>query len=304
MAYLAILFSLIVGLELMGLNIIIIPFDYEIYMNYLFEKIEVLNPTLKYFKEKTTEILIKLGYSLLYGFSICQIKLNKMKNMLVPHIEIFKKYLKDNGIILGNVRNQIVKIIDKNGNIENMITLSDKTPLEIYSNIYDEDKHIGLVLSDKNLETGCINHIYNEKFPITKDYNLSKISFMMIELEYQNEKYVISLKDNDHNYYIVNNSLNKNFFKYYLKNILKVPINENDFDYKLTIIDHNVNFITILPHQTIIIDEHCYNIYSEEIDDKSNKIQNNTDIINNIIIDEHGSESDKSDDFVKLESTD
>ena len=88
------------------------------------------------------------------------------------------------------------------------------------------EKPEGMLVSDKNEETGCINKIYYKDIVSTIEYKLSKINFMMIELEHEGNKHTIELKNDIFNYYIVNNFLNQNFFKYYLKNILKVPINE------------------------------------------------------------------------------
>jgi hypothetical protein len=121
------------------------------------------------------------------------------------------------------------------------------------------------------------------------------------------------LKDDTYNYYIVNNSLNQNFFKYYLKNVLKVPINEANFDYTVSIIDHNVNILTLLPHQHIVFNEHDYTVFpiletndtteSEETNDTCVPESTDTQLSNCINNDEQSiSDSDKSDDFVKLDS--
>jgi hypothetical protein len=115
---------------------------------------------------------------------------------------------------------------------------------------------------DKNVETTCVNNLFYTSFPTTFDYKVSKISFMSIELEYENKIHSINLKNNKYNYYIVNNCLNKMFFKYYIKNVLKTQINTDDFDYKLSIIDNNVNMITLLPNQYILILEDDYQIHS------------------------------------------
>jgi hypothetical protein len=123
---------------------------------------------------------------------------------------------------------------------------------------------------------------------------------MMIELEHDGNKYTIDLKNDETNYYIVNNCLNQNFFKYYLKNVLKVSINTAKFDYIVTIIDNNANIITLLPHQYIIFNEYDYTIFpvsNTPVHDNDSSI---SDRYNN---DEQTSiDSDKSDDFVKLEA--
>jgi len=113
---------------------------------------------------------------------------------------------------------------------------------------------------DKKVETECVNNVFYTSFPTTFDYNISKISFLSIELEHENKIYSIHLKNNKYNYYIINNCLNQTFFKYYIKNIIKSSINEANFDYKVTIIDNNVNIITLLPNQCLLIREDDYQI--------------------------------------------
>jgi len=258
MVYSIILISLIVGFNFMKINVKF-PFDYKIYINYL-----CLTPQYMYLKEKMEPLLIKLGYNLLHGVSVCQIQMNKMKNMLVPYVKICKKYLKDNNILFeANIQTSL-NLIDKNGNTQ-IISYNGYDLVQLCESIFD-NKDVSCVVVDVIDNGGkYINKIYIEACPEFKegklDYKLSKFAFMMVELEHNNEKHTIELKSNEYNYYIVNNYLNKNFFKYYLKNILKVSINDDNFDYTVTIIDHNVNFITLLPEQYIIFNENDYAIF-------------------------------------------
>lgn len=253
-------------------------------------------------KDRIMPYIANIGFNLLYCFSVCQIQMNKLKQLVTPYIKKVNQYLKDNNIIV-EVKTQIIEIITKSGDTEHKLIIIDKTPVMEFANIFDPDRHIGVVLSDKNFESGCINKIYREKFEDDiRDYKLSKINFMMIELAYENNKYPIVLKNDTYNYYIVNNSLNQNFFKYYLKNVLNVAINEDNFHYTVTIIDHNVNMLTLLPNQHIVFDEHNYTIHpikNNDLDSSNPTLLTNTD---NISIDEHSnSDTDKSDDFVKLD---
>jgi len=301
--YIYLLVSLIIVLEIMGINMLQVqfPINFEIYLVQIIENMKTL-------KDGLIQVIIKISYNVLYGFSVCQIQFNKIKNMIEPYKKKAIDYLKHNNIIL-DIKLQFLNLIDKNGNINTTFIISDKSyGLDVLESIFDNETVSGAVLNDKNAETGCVNKIYMEKCPtiIDKkfDYKLSKINFMMVELEHNDEKHKIELKNDEHNYYIVNNSLNQNFFKYYLKNILKTRINEGDFDYKVTIIDNNVNFITLLPHQYIVIDEHSYTIYPLESQNNNTEIEN-IDTKQNIIIDEQSisSDSDKSDDFIKLDSS-
>ena len=288
---LVVVVSKIVGYQNFNINILI---NYDTYLSSLLEKMSNL-------KNIVTPFVINVGYNLMYCFSICQIQMNKMKNRLVPYLKILEKFLNDKNIIV-KIKTQIIKKIDKNGNIENTLIISDKTPLETVPIILDENS-VGVILYDTNVDTGCVNCVYSENMEITRDYKVSKISFMSVELEHETKKHTIELKNASHNYYIVNNSLNQNFLKYYLKTVLKTDINEDNFEYNLSIIDNNVNFITLNHHQHIIINEYGYKIYPEEIKNTFTT----EDIIEDIIEDHisiSGNESDKSSDFVNVKLDD
>jgi len=212
-------------------------------------------------QEKITPLMIKLGYNCLYTFSLCNIQLNKLKNQInSPIIALWSyliKYLKENKILVEKMK---IVLIDDNGNEIKKI-MSNKSNIEFIKLECEEYNYSGLILMDNYVETTCINSVFYTTFPKTFDYKISNISFMSIELEYENKAHVINLKNNKYNYYIVNNCLNQQFWKYYIKNILKTQINEDNFDYKLTIIDDNVNIITLLPNQYIIIMENDYKIH-------------------------------------------
>ena len=81
---------------------------------------------------------------------------------------------------------------------------------------------------------------------------------------------------------------------------------KDNFDYKVSIIDHNVNFITLLSHQSLIIGENDYRIVNNDNtkNDNTNNDNTNNDNTNNTIYDTNDdpSDSDKSDDFVKLDA--
>ena len=55
--------------------------------------------------------------------------------------------------------------------------------------------------------------------------------------------------------------LNQNFLKYYLKNDLKISEKiEAKFEYNMTIIDHNVNIVSINQEQNIVFTKDSYEI--------------------------------------------
>ena len=208
--------------------------------------------------EKITPLMITLGYNCIYIYSLCNIKFNIIQNKINRQFILLLSYLKEHKILTEKII-YILVLIDENGNEISKI-LNDN--IECIKLGCKKHNYSGLFLMDKNVETKCVNNVFYTSFPTSFDYKVSKISFISIELEYENKIYSINLKNNKHNYYIVNNCLNKLFFKYYITNVLKTQINTDAFDYKLSIIDNNVNIITLLPNQYILIMEDDYQVCS------------------------------------------
>ena len=208
-SYLFIILVIIFG-EMNGINIISsnFPINYEIYIA---EILEIINKQ----KEKLDPIMVRIGYNLIYCVSLCQIRYNRIKNVVSPKINILRtsiiNYLKDSGFMIETTMietKRMLILIDNNGNeIRKLVTqnINDKELLEISNK---DLNYSCIILLDKNSDIGCINHIFYQNFPESFEYEVSEINFMAIELEHTDKTYVINLKPDGHNYYIVNNSLN------------------------------------------------------------------------------------------------
>jgi phosphoenolpyruvate-protein kinase (PTS system EI component) len=70
---------------------------------------------------------------------------------------------------------------------------------------------------------------------------------------------------------MVNNKINSDFYKYYLKNNLNIQIepNNNIFDYKVVVLDHNVNIIELTPNDELIIKENDYEIINKLVEEET-----------------------------------
>jgi hypothetical protein len=233
--------------------------------------------------------MINIGYEIIHFVSLCQIQMNKIKNKLSPYFDMIKIYLTNNDQYIQ------VKIINKSGIIdceESMLSRFIKIPSldltnyhvdfnnyqspsnnlqnDVYqcylnsrwyniSSVFNKEKHMGIIVQNNKECT----EIFYEQIPRTLNYKLSNIKFISVDIEYKNNNYKIELKNDITNYYIVNNSLNQNFVKYYLVNKLNITILDDEhFDYTVNIIDQNVNFITLLPNQSLIFNENDYSIVS------------------------------------------
>ena len=227
-------------------------------MFYFINKIKSLKINLT---SQTINVAYKLLYKLLYMFSWCQIYLHKINHYIDTKITRLNtycdKYLKDKGWIVTIVIKKFIEF-DNDGNKIKTILIEDKDIHAIENHFNSTNK---LILCDKN-EDGCINYVFYDKIPTSLNYKLSNVKFIAIDLDYNNNKHLVKLKDTNYNYYIVNNCLNKLFFKYYIKNILNLQVDEDNFNYNVTIIDNDCNIINILPHQSIIINENNYEISS------------------------------------------
>jgi len=199
--------------------------------------------------------IINIAHNSIYFFSFCQIYLYKFNKYINHHFLSFEKYLKDKGWIVPVIIKKFI-ILDINGNIKRTIFIKEEYEHSITES-YDVLSDESFILCDNN--NGCINYVIDKYFTTSK-YELSNIKFLSIELNYNDNKYLINLKDNKNNYYVVNNCFDKTFFKYYAKNILKLNIDEYKFDYTITIIDDNVKIINVLPCQSIKINLNDYQI--------------------------------------------
>lgn len=96
----------------------------------------------------------------------------------------------------------------------------------------------------------------------TYNYKLSDMKFILVELIVKEKKYKIDLLTKTQNFYIIDNILDKNFFLYYLKNIHKDKIDLIENEFKVKIIDHNVNVVEInfQDKNSIILGEKDYKI--------------------------------------------
>ena len=252
------------------------------------------------------EPIMCLGYNLVYCYSLAQIKCNKIKNVVINTKIGLNITILWTALINRLNEDKIYKITTyKDGSKVNELMLKSNDSSDI-ANCLLEIKDIFdlIIVSDKKDESEQINKIHYTEFPqILDDYKHSTIKFFSIELEYKDTIHSIELTNENYNHYIVNNVLNKEFFKYYLTNVLNIEIDKNTFDYKLSIIDHNVNVVELTQTDSLVIKENDYELIIDltEIDEinketdelsKANEINKETEL---------NKERSVSDDYVKFE---
>jgi len=213
------------------------------------------------FPEQHEKILVNVSLKCIYFYSNCQIFYNKLKNN-------FKECVKTNPYL-----SKIVDEIYKKEKITNEICQVKNTSIYIkyftdFSNIeFENDKSSFYIFSDNiNVIENCVNKVIFHTQPFIHNYEVSNISFILLELKFKENAYKITLKNNEFNYYIINNILDKKFFIYYLYNYQVCNLTEDDvnnitkFDIKLIDQYVNVRELEITDDKFIIIkkDEYIY----------------------------------------------
>jgi hypothetical protein len=116
-----------------------------------------------------------------------------------------------------------------------------------------------------NADNKCVNRVFLYSQPFaTTNYEVSNVKFMLLEVKLNGNSYKIDLKNEQSNYYIVNNIFDKNFFIYYL-NKYQILTREDllqieKFDIKLIDQDVNIREIEITDKKFILLkkDEYIY----------------------------------------------
>ena len=235
-----------------------------------------------------------LGYNLVYCYSLAQIKYNKIKNVVSTLTNTMINTLINSSKITILKKENIYTITTyDSGSKVNELILNLNDSLDIVSwKLENKDNFDLIIVSDKKDGSEQINYIHYTEFPqILDDYKHSTIKFFSVELEYKDTIHSIELTNENYNHYIVNNVLNKHFFKYYLTNVLNIEIDKNTFDYKLSVIDHNVNIVELTQNDSLIIKENNYELIIDLTE--SDELFKETD--------ELIKERSVSDDYVKFE---
>jgi hypothetical protein len=197
--------------------------------------------------------IYNISYNFLYFVSLCQIKFNKIYNNLALFINKYRIKDKKNDMIVEYYKNGDKDYMNINNLIQNLYN----------DNEYDK-KYDFIIISDHNHSKNIINKIFvDNPIDITEnknycDYEESLIRFLSLNICYNNNNYTINLKDDKHNYYVVNNQINKQFIKYYLEYILNICTEIEDLKYNMELIDHNVNIINLTEKDAIIIEKDYY----------------------------------------------
>jgi len=223
----------------------------------------LLNDYLKRnYPNKYQEMIVSISYNLIYLYSKAQILYANLIRVVNKKIEENPNLLKlrnDLDLLL-KPKSGIITMLDyiKNGNSVN-ITSDTECDFMVYSWL-DNTKN-------------CVNKklVYDLKEPLSFT-EVSDIKFLLIELKVgENNSHKIDLKTDEFNFYLVGNSFTKQFFIYYLKQIVKSTEEIKDDDkINLKFIDHDVNTIDLDftdKNESILLEKTGYKLSNLNISD-------------------------------------
>ena len=185
------------------------------------------------YPKRYEELFITVSYNLIYVYSKAQIFYMNIVKTVNKKIEETPKLLKmknDLDLLL-NQKNGAVTMIEyiKNGVLTNNLSMTE-CDFALYSRLDDSKSY----LNKK------IVYDLDESIDV---YEVSTIKFLLVEFKIGEKTYKIDLKTDAYNFYIVGNKFTKQFFQYYLTEILKITESADKFS--LHVIDHEVNTVDL-----------------------------------------------------------
>lgn len=256
-------------------NILLVSFIFiEIYKVFYPEEYNIILNTAKkdliIFKDNLEPKIFFIAYNIIYYYSCCEIYLNKAKLFIKPLIIIMYTYIenllkkykimkcsKDVGELVLDFFYEGKFLTTINFDKNNKDINFDKAPIN-----YDF-----IVCTDFNNSTMankiCVSNIYHY-IEYDFDFEITNFTFLSLQLIYKDNNYNIELKNDNYNFYIVNNVLDKNFFTYYLKYILNLDNLEREFSYNLELLDQDVEMRYFSDKDILVLNKESYTIVNND----------------------------------------
>lgn len=196
------------------------------------------------YKEQS-DYFYKMMYNVIYYFSVCQIKFNKLYTYIDNQ---FLKLCKDKD------NNKITVQYYINGKLQFSEIIKERKVIDSSFTNYD------LLIVSENGLSRVVTKSSSFNIGTVVEAKESKTKFIALTIIYNGEKYPIYLKEDNYNYYVINNVIDKAFLQFYLVNSLNLDIDIRNFSYQLEIIDNDVNIKIIDDVNHVILNEDGYTI--------------------------------------------
>ena len=223
--------------------------------------------------------LVTTSFNLVYAFSVIQIKLKQAQKYIYktnPRIvELIETYNRN------HIKNNIDYVLDGKIIYSSFYDSNSNCKKDDHPEIYDF-----IISSHYTSENNCVYKKIISKLDQESDtneydeYDESDIKFILIELKNGDITYKIELKTDSYNFYVVGNRFTKQFFLYYIKEIIKStdPFDKDD-NFIIKIIDQDVEEFEIDfidANESVILDKTDYKIFSfvHTEDSNENEIEN------------------------------
>jgi len=130
--------------------------------------------------------------------------------------------------------------------------------------IYESPKKNLVVLINgkfiKLISDNCFYKKNNIYLAINDTFDCTTYYFIDVSVEYNNKTYPILLKTKEYSFYISGNIIDKYFIQYYLEQFNDGFIGNNNFEYKLNIVDDNANILLLTEKDVIILNKSNYTL--------------------------------------------
>jgi hypothetical protein len=211
------------------------------------------------YPKKYEDFLVTASFNTIYAFSVIQIKIKQAQKYILNANPRLTKLLETYNKTL--IKNTIDFIL--NGKI--IFSTTILTPDIDHPKKYDFILFSDSATSNKKiLESVDANKNY--------DYEMSDIRFMLIELKIGDNTYKIDLKSDVYNFYVVGNCFTKQFFVYYLTEILHHCDHINtETKFNLKMIDPDVNAIEFDftdKNESILLEKNGYTLLNIHINNE------------------------------------
>ena len=213
------------------------------------------------YPEQHTKFIIESSYNLIYYFSFVQIKFTKLVSYLSNKYVTFIKSNPRLSEIVDKLERKQQNTIEYISNNSNSVS-QDNYNFIIYSD-FKENKNNKLILRKLSDDTESIN------------YEETKYNFILCEIKIGDKVTKIDFKTDNYNFMIVNNKIDASFVNYFMKKYYNYEdiLDVLCVDYKIKILDQNVNEIVLDTTKEIVLGLENYEVKTilQQIDDSSNK---------------------------------
>jgi hypothetical protein len=243
-----------------------------IFFGSIFEFLLFLYLADNYFKINYTEqhnkFIIESSYNLIYYFSFVQIKLTKLLSYLSNKYVAFIKSNPRLSEFVDKLEKKQKNSIEYISNNSNLVLHEKPECFDfiIYNDFTYPNVNNKLILHE------LLNELLDEK---SIKYEQTKYNFILCEITIGDKVTKIDFKTDNYNFMIVNNKIDALFVNYFMKKYYKYEdISEVLwFDYKIKILDQNVNEVILDTTKEIILGLENYEVKTvlQKISNSSNK---------------------------------